>query len=540
MFVSWNEQQKASEKSKALNKSRVRAFAARVAHQRTLDAQSKEPSTGKKHSSTSNDTDQQPHGTIIVWRGNSDPFRSQKLEITPRLNELLKFLDDVWIPAAQIRLPSPFPPAVRSCFCTERMLQPFDATNDNALIVSDLLPIASALASLTGSLELEQHRVKLKARAIAQLRSRLDFTHGTKYPDQRKRRLKLAPKALMPTADTDIVVGWDPSIDIVAIDLTRSLFVASVNECNNVEAEAHGKMLQWLLQRRSDQQGFVGIQVDELCLALGYDLVRSQLTLTPSIFDVDEWVPACLASQKIAVVDELAPFRQHILNRLDPSIKDTPLERVFLGTYQCFKIWTKADDPTSDFGPDQFWNYVTLSNLLVQLQTTNYSLEVDEILRSPTSTFSLSRRDRVSWLLQACLAYSVLLWQLTNLMDLRIAEQPYWPRGTIVSSALRKHLQEYHSVVASTAKFCEIEHENALLFAYWTGATWYRKTAKSNLEIGSCFFHRGLFNLSAMKGLQCSEDVKAVVETFLPSIHMRPRDWDWLDDFLASSPPPLE
>jgi hypothetical protein len=273
--------------------------------------------------------------------------------------------------------------------------------------------------------------------------------------------------------------------------------------------------------------------VDELCLALGFDLVRSQLTATCSLFDVDKWLPACLEANKLPMLHELAAFRQHVRNRLDKTAQNTPLEDVFLGTHQCFKLWTKAGDPESELDTKLIWQYVTLSNLTLQLQTTNYSRVVETLLGDEGALCNAT--SRMHWRIQACLAHSILLWQLTNIMDVKIAARSYWPRGTMIADSLRAHIQQYHTEFAKFQHRLAGEHNSALLFAYWTGATWLRKENGPNLRVSDCFFHRGLNTLANIQNLHCAEDVKAIVESFLPSIHMRPRDWDWLDAFLQSS-----
>lgn len=534
MFISWNEQQSATPHDKALSKARARSHAARVAHQRTLDRQTRARPPARAKDDLPDPPKQPPLGSLVAWRGNSDPFRSQALDITPRMSQILDFLKTVWVPATIINLPPPFPPSLRSLYCTELMLDNVSA-DDSPLMLSVLLPCASALASLTGNVELSQQRTKLKLTTIWHLRTRLDESVEAEMASPPLKTEGHSDSNDPEQVHTDLIAS--PSISYIVPNdtilwLTQSLFITAVNEQNAAEATAHGKMLQWLMRRKTDADGYTSIKADMLCQALGYDIIRSQLTSTPSVFDVDTWVPACQNAHKLAILHDFAPFREKILAGIDNSIRDSPLQRVFLGTYQCFRLWSETHDPSAKLDPDQIWNYVTLTNATLQLQATNYSVVVQRVVAAPTFTTKLARQAQAYWRIQACLVFSVLLWQLTNITDLKIAGQSYWPRGAIIANALREHIQSYCDSFTKSDGSHEGHYQNALLFAYWIGATWQRKSARNAAEVESCFFHGGLCKLAMQYDLVHAEDVKAIVDSFLPTIHMRQQDWKWLDHSL--------
>lgn len=540
MFISWNEQQTATAHSKSIIKSRAKAHAARTAHQRALARQTKVRSQSPKSEEDHDQVEQTAPGLLLVWKGNSDPFGSQVIEITPRFSQVVDFLTNVWVPATHARLPAPFPPSVRNFFCTVEMLDPVNSSRDQALTISALLPSASALATLTGSPELEQQRTRLKLLIIKSLRSRLDQsaadplgeTELVVFPSRGGPKSKSASAA--PTNLDQLITHSLPSPqpDDTVIALTQSLFISSVNESNSAEAEAHGRMLQWLMRCKTDREGYHAIQPDVLCQAIGYDIVRSQLSGTPSVFDTKTWVPACQAAYKLAILDTFQTFRRQVLDKLDPCLRGTPLQSIFLGTHQCFRLWSKVGEPKATLQTDQIWAYVTLTNAALQLQATNYSLVVESIIRQPNFATGTAASVQAYWRIQACLAFGVLLWQLTNITDLNIGGRSYWPRGIIIAGAMRRHIQDYLDGFASVEGWVNVHHKNVLLFAYWMGASWRRKATRREASVEDCFFHHGLRTMALQYHLVCSEDVRAIVELFLPSIHMRPRDWKWLDTFL--------
>lgn len=537
MFVSWNEQQSATARDKALSKARVQAYAARVAHQRRLERQSKAPSAVQDERHHPRRIKEQSPSSLVPWRGNSDPFRSQAIDITPRLGQILDFLKTVWIPAGLVTLPPPFPPTVRSFFCTQLMFDQL-SSDDAPSALSVLLPCASALAVLTGSEDVGQQRTKLKLTAISQLRTQLseNMESGAVAPPIKKADRDFAeePGSTSRTSVTNRLLSNIVPDDKI-LYLTQALFIASVNEGNDAEANTHGSMLQWLMRRKTDSDGYDSIAPDMLCQALGYDIVRSQMTRTFSLFDVESWVPACQRVHRLPVVDTFGDFRAKILAGLDHSIKNSPLQRVLLGTYQCFRTWAETDDPATDLEPAQIWNYVTITNATLQLQATNYSLIVQRVIHAPTFAAKLGRRAQAYWRVQACCVFSVLLWQLTNISDLKIAGQSYWPRGSMIASDLCEHIETYCTNFINAEGRYEGHYQHALLFSCWTGATWRRRHTQSPADLESCFFHRTLCRVATECGLTCSEDVKSIVDRFLPTIHMRPKDWKWLDPMLQQT-----
>ncbi|ETN39816.1 uncharacterized protein HMPREF1541_06042 [Cyphellophora europaea CBS 101466] len=537
MFISWNEQRTANTREKELIKARVRAHAARIAHQRQLDRQKRPPASTPTKNEPRRPQSRRPLSIPPAWHGGSDPFNCRAIQISPQLNQLLDFVSRVWVPASHIQLPDPFPESIRSAFCTEWMLHPTESLDDDAMAITILLPYASALATLTKSPDLEKQSIEMKLKTMSKLRTSLAEVHkATSTPLATIEMLDPKLKTLDPDQYTITAAQSGPPVtsEDSVVAMAQALFIAAVNDNSFAEATFHGEMLQRLMKRQTDRYGFASLNSDVLCQALVYDLVRAQLTFTPSIFDLEGWLGSCQSAFRPIVLQQFQTFREKMSTCLDPSLADTPLQQAYLGTHQCFFLWSATKDPEIYVEPDEIWSYVTVANAAMQLWATNYLLELQQVIDAPTFALKLDLETQAQWLVRACLTLGLLLWQVTNLADLRIAGQSFWPRGTIIFEMLHRYFSHLFELSRSLPVAFTSRHENAFIFFSWMGAVWVNRTAESPAKVADSFFHRVICRLAAQRGLQDTDSIREIVKSFLPSLLLLAQDWKWLERLLPN------
>lgn len=322
---------------------------------------------------------QQFIGNLVTYCGNSDPFGSQPIKITPLVAHLLNFFVYVWSPAKCLstnnRLENTLKGHVRDsirkrCVATLR--------NETGATATVLL-CSTILSRLSPSGQIEQERVTLKLKMIKQLKGFL----GDGAQPEREKEDKLI---------------W----------LSHALFINAVSEQNMDEAKSHGKALQTMMRNQTARYGLLAADLRIMWQVLAYEIYRAGISFTSSILDIHQWLPAVFRAHFPAVPNVLKPMHERSVKRLDPLLLGTPLESICSEMFTCYWFWSRrtfTDEGTIAMLSD--WE--TLRYYYRQLHFLEYYLtarNLERIEPSPKLTGY--------WTTQACIAGSMLLCQISE------------------------------------------------------------------------------------------------------------------------------
>ncbi|OQV01711.1 hypothetical protein CLAIMM_07013 [Cladophialophora immunda] len=314
-------------RSSGLNKSTINAHVARQAHQRRREKQSALRAEGRSDDNDEKRTAQQPSPTgtspprtedydsgyesgipsPVVLAGNSDPFSSKAIVVTPEVNRLLVFTRDFILPAVHVNESS----VAGGRLHIDRFWRDSVRGLDDGGVAgyAYLARAAAILANLTPRDRSSIMALQYLGKATSNLR-----------------------KSIMdrPGAQAD---AWD----------VYALFCAEIAAGNLEAAAVHGTMLRRLLQP-------VGRTVHAerrlLMVVLQQDITRACLSLTRPSFDLYRWAEENLPAR---ITDDLNkdgnedhpsafPFSSADLS---PSLSPA-LRSVFLGVREWLDAWASS------------------------------------------------------------------------------------------------------------------------------------------------------------------------------------------------------
>ena len=261
-----------SVRDRELENSLARSHASRFAHER-LQAKrgsprgsaSSSPSTGGE-SVEERQKDAAPLPLTILRKGNSDPFASHSVEITPRINEIIAFFGAYYVPIAH-------QPHTFSSFSSDiEQKTVIHALQHSASAPAFILHLLTLMANQpsSSSKDFKQIQLEVRNQTLLSLRSNIHLALASPYSD-------------------------------AVLTAIKFMFMGAAFDGNLAEAKLHGTMLSNLLYRkwRSEKQTL------DLSLLLHAIYVDGQLAtkhLTLTIFDMT-WVEEVLAPT-LAEVDE--------------------------------------------------------------------------------------------------------------------------------------------------------------------------------------------------------------------------------------------
>lgn len=265
----------------------------------------------------------------LVQRGNSDPFQSFAIPITPRVSQLLSFYATEILPIkySTCMVPSASNSAIigfRSVEATDDYHSVLAVLQDESSAVGFLLAQMTAMAELSQTQQHSREAMRFKARALAELKTQIA------KPDR-------AHTALIESA--------------------LGLLHAAVYAGDIAEARLHLEFVKTLLEERALRCGLNSIDIVLLFRVLYMDLAVSATYMAQTVLDVDRWVPGML---NIALRQTKPDFHFRpppiagFLSNIDASIAD-PLLTIF---FECRRIlwvwWLQPAQAVLESGPDIF------------------------------------------------------------------------------------------------------------------------------------------------------------------------------------------
>ena len=378
--------------------------------------------------STSPEEDEVPSARSLVQRGNSDPFQSFAVSVTPRVTQLLSFYAEKLLPVRYST--SMVPSESNNAIVSFRQVEAADdyrsvvaVLQDQSSAIGFLLSQLTIMADLADSQALRVESMKLKARALVYVRAQLE----------------------------DKVQA-----DLGTIESVLLLLNAAVYAGDMLEARLHLKFLKRLLEERALQHGPHSIGIVLLFRALYMDLAVSTTYTTKTFLDVNSWVPEMLTialSQTRPSPHFRPPPIASFLSNLDSSIT-APLLTLFFESRRLLWVWwTQPARAVLESGPDVFtvdthpetytfrWLYSQLyiyscqtSNLISSLQNESPDLDAGH----------LSEYSRIAPYTQRILALALLTLLSASCTKILVAGQPLRPGSSLLlerlASAIRPAL----------------------------------------------------------------------------------------------------
>lgn len=328
------------------------------------------------------------------------------------------------------------------------------------------------------------------------------------------------------------------SMDDLTIDqhkillLVKALFCSAVAEHTWAAAESHGAILNTLLHRKIDHEGWSAANQDLLINCLFYSLNLAHMTLRKSVLDIGGWIDECHRDTAEPVLDYLAPLHDKFDRRLDASIGDKRLRDTYRGLQETVWLWHQRDRPASDITQLCLNQYCCLEHNVLLSRLVNHYVRFKGELAGAGRTVPPEREAYL--VAQAVLALSLLAFMATFSGNPKIGMQFVWQKHSVFLSEMQtllcRKLRDGYSLAEGHYKGT---YRNALVWAYWVGATW--EFADVGLGKGlTQSWYRTMFGEQCQKmNLQNWAQVEGLLRGFAEVKFAQPRGSVWVQCFLG-------
>ncbi|KAH0848376.1 hypothetical protein AYO21_04403 [Fonsecaea monophora] len=324
-----------------------------------------------------------PNLVSILQKGNSDPFNSLAIHVTPRVNQILTFFKHGYLPMI-------YPAFMGSEDAIRRIEALQNQEYRDGVLALRLECSARALLFINVAFMikvsphqgLEDEALLLKHQSIKALRR-------------------------------ELVKGSVAQAQSLVLDSVSMLFRGALIAGDLDEAGLHANTLRKLLEQKYDREGGV-VDLGFLLRVLYQNKQLSVFRFSLSVFDVEEWVPKVLAAYLEPSKAYLEPYQQVMLRRLDRSISAEPLRSLFvemlLGDHM-FSLPAESHPGEQLFSMVQVWIHIQgtiLHSRLVDfiLKTeASHHLNFDPITEQPMP----DARENLYWQTQRVLALTFLI-----------------------------------------------------------------------------------------------------------------------------------
>jgi hypothetical protein len=396
----------------------------------------------------------------LIQHGNSDPFESFALSITPRFTELLTFYSSTFLPVtySSYIVPSTSTNAIvkfRNVESADDFRSTLAVLRDRTSAVGFFLAQLTILSRIAPSPELRVERLRLRSEALGALKAGIQ----------------------------DNVLTGDAITESVL-----NLLYAAVFDGDLAEARMHLIFLRdRLVERVSHQERPRPLGIVLLFRVLYMDLAVGVTYLAPTVFDVEHWVPQVLTSalqQAQASQSFRPPPIAGFLANIDRGLCEPLLNAVFECRRLLWVWWTQLATVgnettlTIETHPQTYtfrWMYsqlyvnsLRLSNLLVSLQDAY----LEDALRTSTDPAAPKQERLFGRYLQRIVALSLLTLLSASCTKVLIAGQPLRPGSDFLLGRLRDDIEPALDFLRHT-NFLASSHEQdlsrALLWACCVG-----------------------------------------------------------------------
>jgi hypothetical protein len=481
-----------SRREQELARSAALSHAAKVSHRRKKE---------KEKSQTQQESLIVGGPLTILPGGNSDPFESLAVRVTPRVNEVISFVRDYFLPASYV---TDSPAWIRAFGADKEWLDSVAVLRDECCARAFMLTYTTIIANLTRSDELNLEKLNLKGKSSVALRARIQKS---------------------PEGDAPVLTSM------------LFLFAAETFAGNHFEATIHGKTLRTLLYEKSQKEGSVSIEQGFLTRTLWYDVHLAESHMTRTIFDMDGWVTDTLGPTFKPVDKFLEPFSAEFTRNLDRSLDSEPLRTIFVQYRQALWLWTQPN-PVADEDGWAASHWVLGRSYINQGRLVNYFLDVRQTLgmlgfRQATST-SITKitHDELFWYTQSCLALGMLYFLAPLGGDPSISGQPLLPTCKTLLLHLRATmamvLRAWVDLSGESEPDLLHEFQNAHLWALFLGAQGEQRDSKTYPDPTKAWFNRALGSFLTRIRMSSWEMIREKLTLFIYSDFIMPNGSDWV------------
>lgn len=458
-----------------------------------------------------------------VFKGNSDPFRATLIEITPRVIQAFQFLKDALIPSTHFNNSGTCGSWARRFLPNQTVRKHMESMNDEWSALAEMLPLSAALSRLSRSPELLTQTLQLKRKAIRKVHSELEAFSDSSTSDQ-------------------------------VIRLTRTLFATATFENNMAEARVHGIALRKLLYHKTKREGLQAIDVNLMWSTLYYDAQVAHTTMSTSIFDVDGWATTRLRQATKPLSHLLEQLHDLIAQDLDPILMCTPtLQQTCIDIYEVSWLWRQSQPLGHGVDGPMMNLYGTTRHNIFQIRLSNHYLRLCARIKNMTADGKhypplQIPPETLPPRLEAITTLALMAYLASFVGNSRIGGQYLWPRIALFMSHLHHHLSvllddfplersrsNSNSTSTSTSHptTSSSTYHRLLLFAYWVGATWeHNDDLPATTTILPLWFTAHFATTAHRMALHSWDDIKPVLDRFVPSELARPDGSSWVDAVL--------
>ncbi|ETN37702.1 uncharacterized protein HMPREF1541_07325 [Cyphellophora europaea CBS 101466] len=506
---------KLSHREQQISSSQTKAHAARVAHQRrVVRVQEASALTVAKRicvteyqdegrEQDSRLQDQHESTSLMLYKGNSDPFGAAvATEVTPRINQILTFLQDTYIPNTYPGSPS----WVRSFTCGRFFKDQARLMLSEAPAFCETLPYLTMLASNSGSQALEREAMSTQLQIIQKTRQAVSSNS-----EANQQHLLL---------------------------FTKSLFGAAMIEQDMRAASSHARVLSHLLQRHLDAGTWRSLPVDLVTNCLFFILNHSQMMLRKSVLEIDTWADLYIQHAARPVVEYLAPLHSWFDNRLDPCLSNSHLRQDYRAMYETVWLWSQETRPSPAISQDALNQYCGLQHNVVSIRLVNHFVHFTDQLSRATSLGMPPRRE-AHLVCQAILALSLLAFLATFVGNPKMGTRYIWRKHGMFLTRLQLLLMSRlrdGGLLLGEGEF-GFEYRHALLWAYWAGATWEHREREADTNPVHGWFNTRFAKQCQVMGLKSWEQVETVLNGFALARLAQPPGSTWVGVLLVETWP---
>jgi hypothetical protein len=441
----------------------------------------------------------------ILRKGNSDPFKSLAIAVTPRVNQVISFVKDVYLPAFYVT----------------------DTTTDT-------MTDTKFYRSIAAHNEWDEDIMVLSAESSAQsfiyafLTAMGKFSHNDAFATD----IYIAQRRSYNTLQARIQKY--PHGDPVVLSSTIFLFAAEIFAGNIIQTTIHGKMLRAYLYERVQNEGFSAVKLSTWIHIVYYDSYFAQSQLHRPIFILESWV-LDLAKQMSRPADKfMESIRSNFTSNLDDSL-DHDLRRIFVMFRQLVWCWAQPnpitkEDSKSELSHLLLVQWIIINCHLLRAELVNYYINMQLLLeqKMTISTQSSLSGNKLYWSTQCCLALGLVLFvqptggnPIISGQELhRITEKLLMRLQTTVSLMLRTSLTVDSNMMQ--------KYENAHLWVLFVSAQAEQMHSKDYLDPLEAWFNVAFGSLARRMCLFTWPMVRGRLERFFYHDALEPHPSTWV------------
>ncbi|KAH8799806.1 hypothetical protein F5884DRAFT_811286 [Xylogone sp. PMI_703] len=310
----------------------------------------------------------------ILQRGNSDPFESLPITVSPQVNRVVSFFREAYLPATYATKTSLY---YRSLGRDGQWSDAVSALRVEICGKAFLCAFLTVMARLSPPDALEREVLDIKGQSYKALRAQI--SNNRDYRD-----------------DTSI------------LNCILYLYAAETFAGNFAEASIHGKFLRDYFNEIVRKGKLSSIPLSAVVRAVVYDMTLAQLQMAKPIFTLENWVRE-LSEQLLSplCLHPLMPAKSDFINDLDCSPSCEPLKTTFVKLRLIGWCWVQENPPTTDHG-DTTTQWILIYTHIIKGELIEYYLALQASIESENISTVVSVNGEKAQLTRCCLILATL------------------------------------------------------------------------------------------------------------------------------------